>query len=100
MMVGNCAGCQTLVGYVFAAQYRVNGEGADSDVVLCKVCWDRGVRMWIDDAGSHEVGVDCPSGFREAMLYYDEGGYVTGRDASQFTYPDFDQPAASKDTSS
>lgn len=95
MMVSKCSGdCGNDVGYVFAAQYKAVTEKNEygDDIVFCKTCWDKGFRMWVNNKGNYFVGVKCPQDYHEATLYWDEGGYVTGRGREDMTYPNVKQP--------
>lgn len=97
MMMSECSGdCGEIVGYAFVAQYKSNVETKEygDDVVFCKKCWDRGWRMWVDGKGGYATGTACPEGYYEAVLFWDEGGYVTGRNTRRdVTYPSIKQPA-------
>ena len=93
-MMSKCNGdCGHKVGCAFAAQYRAG----TADVVLCETCWDKGFRMWVNDEGGYSVGVECPQGYHEAILFWDEGGYVTGRGRNDMTYPDVKQPPSNRE---
>lgn len=96
MMMGYCSYCENTVGYAFVAQYkaRLDSEKYGEDVLVCQKCWNNGIRMWICDNNCEAYAVTnkCPDGFREAMIYWDEKGYVTHRDISEMTYPSIRQP--------
>ena len=95
-MVAKCNGdCGHDVGYAFAAQYKANVEENEygDDVVFCKECWDKGWRMWVNHKGGYSIGTTCPEGYSETKLYWDEGGYITGRTSwDDVTYPSIKQP--------
>lgn len=81
-----CKGCGKTTSCIFAAQF-CNG---DEHVIVCIECWDAGKRCFMGPNGlvvSHEM----PPKYKEAALYWDEGGYVTGGNLP-ITYPSTKQP--------
>ena len=88
-MAAKCSGCGCTVSCIFAAQYEAKtiAQAHGIHVVLCKSCWDYGIRMWVNDTYDYCIGTTAPEGFREASLYWDEGGLVTGRTRDEMTWP-------------
>lgn len=82
-----CGGCGTLTSFIYAAQFQ---NGINERVIICPDCWGIGKRCFIGPTGLL-VATEKPEGFREAALYWDEGGYVTG-DNSNSIYPSTEQP--------
>lgn len=85
-MATPCAGCSKVTSWICAAQYTHQ----DQHEIICFDCYENGVRCWFFE-GKLVVSKDQPKGSKKAVLYWDEGGYVTGGGGA-FTYPDKDQP--------
>jgi hypothetical protein len=83
-----CGHCKQVTSWICAAQFY-NGE--DEHIIICYDCWRAGKRCFIGPNGL-VVNNKAPSDeYREAALFYDEGGFVTGGEIPM-TYPDMNQP--------
>lgn len=83
-MASPCAGCKIVTSYIFAAQF----SDKDQHLIICNDCWADGVRCY---RGPDKLIVGKDLDYKEAVLYWDEGGFVTGGDRP-VTYPSNDQP--------
>lgn len=81
-----CNGCGQNTTCVFAAQYRNDPHEA----YICKTCYTKGLRCWVNPNGSLVVTKYQPNDFKPALLYWDEGNYVTGGDV-KVNYPSTNQ---------
>lgn len=86
-MATPCGGCEKTTSWIFAAQF-CNGE--NEHVIICNECWDAGKRCFLGPNGL-VVSNELPPSHKEAALYWDEGGFVTGGDLP-ITYPSVEQP--------
>jgi hypothetical protein len=73
-MCGKCGGCNQLVSYIWAAQFRHAGQ----ELVLCAGCWKSGKRCFVHPDSGKILAAPKESIFQEVPVWYDEGGYVTG----------------------
>jgi hypothetical protein len=80
-----CDGCGRITSCIVAAQYCHK----DQCIIICSNCFNSGVRCWFSD-DRLTVGEEKPIGSKEAVLYWDEGSYVTG--GGPVTYPSRNQP--------
>ena len=98
MRIVNCSSCNEFCGCISVAQYRNDPHEAH----ICKECYDSGFRCWVLQNTELVVLKECPENARQAVLYWDEGQYVTKDDphlpkdneGSIVTYPSSKQPAA------
>ena len=70
-----CGGCSLETSCICAAQFY---NGREQFVVICKDCWDAGKRCYFGTEGLIVANQPPNEEYREAALYWDEGGYVTG----------------------
>ena len=71
-----CCGCKEETSYVCAAQFC---DGPDNHLIICFSCWEDGLRCFYSSKEGLVASKTKPSDeYREAKLYYDEGGFVTG----------------------
>lgn len=86
--VEKCSGCNQETSYLFAAQFY---NGPSEHLILCGECWTDGVRCYYSPTKGLAVFQNTPLGdYREAKVYYDAFGIVTGED-TPITYPSMEQ---------
>lgn len=84
----NCGGCGTHTTCLSVAQYlNANNRSA----YICRDCYEAGQKCWVLSNGDLVVMAKQPIFSRPAVLYWDEGNYVTGG-GLDITYPSQDQP--------
>jgi hypothetical protein len=84
----NCGGCGIMTSCISVAQYmNTNNRSA----YICKDCYEAGQRCWVILNGDLVIQKKKPISSRMAVLYWDEGDYVTGG-GLDITYPSQEQP--------
>jgi hypothetical protein len=84
----NCAGCGIMTTCLSVAQYK---NSNNRTAYICRDCYEVGQRCWVVANGDLVVQKKKPNHSRMAVLYWDEGDYVTGG-GLDITYPSQDQP--------
>lgn len=79
-------GCGKTTSCIYAAQFRNGSE----HLIICNECWTDGKRCFFGPNGL-VVSKEIPPFHKEAALYWDEGGFVTGGEMP-VTYPSVEQP--------
>ena len=83
-MAKPCAACGEECSFIFGAQYQHN----DKHLIICKQCYDNGYRCYTTQEGNLLVSKIQPPNSIPTRIYWDEGGYVTKTDGSDWTYFD------------
>ena len=82
-MCGKCGWCNQLVSYIWAAQFRHEGQ----EMVMCSGCWKSGKRCFVHPESGKLIAAPKETIFQEVPVWYDEGGYVTGEGGTWWEEP-------------